>query len=566
MYYTGTIAEILEALRRRRLSLLPSLSLFSAAVAADHTNLVTAILQYYTEIIDPSALLQLILLIYKKSDIKGMRVLIETLLKLGAKPNSIDYLPTDLLYVHREAFLSNIKPEYRGETLLRWTLHSTARASKLYENLIEAAYSDGANLCKITDGINSEALQALANTVSKLKACEGNNLLQLVQGIIIHSATSIKIRDLLLRWTREALESGADVNITYYDQTLFELALEWPDPELLRLLKSYAAVCRNLGIEEAEHFGLSKIFDNPNFVLEQKHKNLNASRSSHPKIPLIVNHLYITNRNSPKKMRTIDLNRIVDLKKKFSQNWKHIMWTNVKGLILDEMLQAHKVEVRSIYDSQYHLRFIGVIEEMINRKALGMASDILKYSIIEHTGGVYEDLDFTNARDVEQDNYKYNFFSMAHRQYQGIYMANYFFAASPHHPIIRHTLELSVQNSLSPPPYISSVKNQNLRFVTVISTANPLTLAYLKYANHNNTTDIVYPCVKGSGLCRDPGNQSKYLEQINGLRGYCSDPYVSTTIARSRVLETEQLYSTYGSRLEHLPGQDMFSGTWKEGF
>ncbi len=128
---------------------------------------------------------------------------------------------------------------------------------------------------------------------------------------------------------------------------------------------------------------------------------------------------------------------------------------------------------------------------MISKPKWGMASDTLRYSLIEQFGGVYADLNFIFHRDVTDETYKYDFFSKA--QSGGYFFDNYFFAAARHHPVIKSTVELVYRNLVHPPKYIADFSNQKSNHITDLATAYPLHIAYYKNAHKDGNIDVIYP-------------------------------------------------------------------------
>jgi hypothetical protein len=118
-----------------------------------------------------------------------------------------------------------------------------------------------------------------------------------------------------------------------------------------------------------------------------------------------------------------------------------------------------------------------------------MASDTLRYSLVEKFGGVYADLNFIFNRDITDEAHKYNFFTQAYKEH---YIDNFFFGASAHHPVVAKMVALVERNLVTPPNYLSSI-NQDSRVLTDMGTANPTFLAYYKEANKNGNIDVVYP-------------------------------------------------------------------------
>ncbi len=229
-------------------------------------------------------------------------------------------------------------------------------------------------------------------------------------------------------------------------------------------------------------------------IIEQKYKHLDATRSEEAKMPYIVHHIWLTSEDEPREIREQDLKIAFDTKDTFAKapvSWEHIVWTNDKNLIPESVknLEDHGIKVRSIYDYKDELSSFKIIEGLVAKSKWGMASDTLRYSLVEKFGGVYADLNFIFNRDITDEAHKYNFFTQAYKEH---YIDNFFFGASAHHPVVAKMVALVERNLVTPPNYLSSI-NQDSRVLTDMGTANPTFLAYYKEANKNGNIDVVYP-------------------------------------------------------------------------
>lgn len=292
-----------------------------------------------------------------------------------------------------------------------------------------------------------------------------------------------------------AIDNNADVNVNIDGNTPLDIA---NNQEVIDLLKSYDAKCSNSNINEIVENGLQDILIDPAIIIEQKYKNLNAERGQEAKMPYIVHHIWLTSPDNPREIREQDLKIVLDTKDTFSEapvSWEHIVWTNNQSLIPASVmrLEKHGVKVKSIYEYNDTLSLFTLIEELITQEKWGMASDTLRYSLIKHFGGVYADLNFMFNRDVTNEAHTYNFFT---KTYGAYYIDNFFFGASPNHPVVNKAVELVERNLVNPPKYLTEIKNQNSRVLTDMGTAHPILLAYYKEANKDDNVDVVYPLTK----------------------------------------------------------------------
>jgi hypothetical protein len=184
-----------------------------------------------------------------------------------------------------------------------------------------------------------------------------------------------------------------------------------------------------------------------------------------------------------------------------------------------------------------------------------MASDTLRYSLVENFGGVYADLNYRLTRDVTAETHKYNFFTKAYGSY---YIENHFFAASAHHPVVEKMLELVERNIIISPKYLAMIGNQDSRIITDRGTANPTFLAYYQAANKGGNIDVVFPL-------------TYKMEQVDIISKFIEYEQKISEI-KYHICPEEKLYKDFTSYLEaheisgtevHNIGEDsMDGGTW----
>ena len=151
--------------------------------------------------------------------------------------------------------------------------------------------------------------------------------------------------------------------------------------------------------------------------------------------------------------------------------------------------------VREISEIEAYLRLSENVNELIDQGRWGMASDTLRYDLLKYSGGVYADLNYKFARDVEGEIHKYDFFTVTLSNYR---LDNFFFGSKADHPVLDEVLNLVDRNFNNPPEYISSLGEKGSRLITDLKTAVPITIAYYKAANRDGTVDVVYPLTKGN--------------------------------------------------------------------
>lgn len=154
-----------------------------------------------------------------------------------------------------------------------------------------------------------------------------------------------------------------------------------------------------------------------------------------------------------------------------------------------------------------------LIEALIEMQAWGIASDVLRFSIIEHFGGVYSDLNYVFERDLEDAVYHYDFFA---KEYfvGGMPTNNCFLAAKPKHPILKRVTELVARNfGPDKPAYVAESYDP---YAPSFTTVNPLWIAYYQKAHEEGTLDVLFP--KFSTEDDRPGSVA--LTEYNSGDGY----------------------------------------------
>ncbi len=245
--------------------------------------------------------------------------------------------------------------------------------------------------------------------------------------------------------------------------------------------------------------------DYPEKLLDKKHRYLQGQTVSSdvPKIPQVLHHIWLTHPLSPREIDSQDINQVIKNKiAVFCEDgcWEHIVWVNDPSLIpySVEILEASGVSVRSIHDYSEELNNYQIIQELIELQQWGMASDALRYSIIELFGGVYADLNFVFSRNLTHEVYHYDFFGQDLGVANPAFAHNCCFGAKPHHPILKRATEIIARNfSPNRPDYLLQLEGKiSTVSFTVYATAYAISMAYIDKAHESNTVDVLYPYFK----------------------------------------------------------------------
>jgi len=432
--------------------------------------------------------------------LKEQGELIKSALENGADIKDIDYISDEVLYYHKGILLSHPTNPLPAQKLLQLSVRIYADNPEQIARqaeLIKIAMENGGDPNKLDFAItkvlinNSDLLlNHPTNPISPQK------LLHLAMQI--HTSTSEQIAR-QTELIKIALANGADVN---YPCDGYSPLYSASNREVADFLISNGARCEVRDIrsrfdDEVFENGLGELQWNPKFALVQKYKNLEAPFSEEAKMPYNMFHIWLTSKDNPREMRPQDIENAIKTKDTFLQSnkpWEHVVWTNDLDLIPESIkkLNEHGIKVKSIYDYKDDIELLYLVEQKIEEKKWGMASDTLRYGLINKFGGVYADINFIFNRDVVEETHKYNFFTMT---YGELYIDNFFFGASACHPIMKNILSQVERNLVSPPSYIANIEDQDSTSITDMSTANPSYIAYYKEANKNGNIDVVYPIV-----------------------------------------------------------------------
>jgi hypothetical protein len=196
-----------------------------------------------------------------------------------------------------------------------------------------------------------------------------------------------------------------------------------------------------------------------------------------------LNHIWLTQVSKPREMFNSDIKTVIYNKEFFTnsdQHWSHVVWTNDKALIplSVKTLESNGIEVRSIYHYKEKIQLFDDIIDLIEKGKFGMASDILRCSILFQWGGAYSDVNFKFYQQIDQYMQKYDFLT---KDFQ-----NNFFASPPNHIILEKTIEKVKENLETPPDYLQNSSTD----ITISATYMPFLLSFVKYANLEGHVDF----------------------------------------------------------------------------
>ena len=306
--------------------------------------------------------------------------------------------------------------------------------------------------------------------------------------------------DLKRKLLEAAISMGANVNVSTKTRRGYERVFDIvQNKETYNFLQNQGAHCSDRSFI-AKYFFNKEIFEKLPFGIQDIAKgivaNIDAPKNEFEKIPYIMHHVWLTHPLSPQEIDSSDLDIIINnhkLLEKQKKTCAHIIWTNKKSLLPKSVFALEKynanfeckIEVREIQELKENFPLFEKVQSLIEQKLYGMASDIVRYNVVKILGGIYTDLNFKITRDIEEELYKYDFFSES--------LVNNFFASTADHPIMSSVLKKIEANFLTPSPYITALNQSDILMKTVYSTFYPFGLGILESINTDNNIDMVFP-------------------------------------------------------------------------
>ncbi len=223
------------------------------------------------------------------------------------------------------------------------------------------------------------------------------------------------------------------------------------------------------------------------------HYALNVDNSKEKEIPLTTHHIWLTNAEKPKELTE----HMQAWAKKSAAvlsgntNWQNIFWVNDKKLIPNTVKELEKVgyifrEVSELGQLTLNAEY----SSALSGNKFGLASDILRYEILDKLGGLYFDTDYDLLADPSKLHTQVDFYTGI-EPFGKFKAGNAIIGAKPNHPIIKgmlqHIKEWSDQTSA--PKFL----NQCSQFDQTIYITGPFgfTKAYLENSGKEGNIDIV---------------------------------------------------------------------------
>jgi hypothetical protein len=335
------------------------------------------------------------------------------------------------------------------------------------------------------------------------------------------------------------------------------------------------------GVEKILHEELSSIQEensqepslNPESLLDYKYRNLDLKEGNYTKIPKTLHNIWLTSPDNPRQLREQDIKNAIKNKDLFNdsdnESWTHILWTNSKDLIdpsIKELINSG-IEVREISEIKAHLANHDITEQEINLKHWGIASDTLRYDIVNYMGGLYADINYEFAKAPNMESRTFDFFTATYHPVRSHFsIDNFMFGAKPNHPVIQGTQNLVRENLLNPSPSMQDLYKESIQEFTYKATADVLGQSYFTKAHEGENLDVVYPYQKHEESANKKDIIEGYEPLLYATKTFCDKATHDRVVER---IEEESSFSEYLQEHEicsvekHIIGYDSTDGqTW----
>ncbi|MEQ9116012.1 MAG: hypothetical protein RLN62_04370 [Rickettsiales bacterium] len=259
--------------------------------------------------------------------------------------------------------------------------------------------------------------------------------------------------------------------------------------------------------------------ENPEKLLDLKYRNLNAPASDEVKIPHVMHHIWLTSPDKPRQMKDGDIENAKKtnalLQSSESYDWQQIIWVNDKSILEPSVnsLEGSNIEIREFSEIKEFLPNYDLVVDHTAQKHWGIASDTLRYDLVNHMGGVYADINYEFSRTPDRESVRYDFFSTTFSLSYSFSIDNFMFGAVPQHPVIKTAQETVRKNLLEPSQMLQKLYNTSIASFTDKATADPIGYSYFQAAHQDGNIDVVYPLPADKE--RDSAMEELVTEEFN---------------------------------------------------
>lgn len=308
----------------------------------------------------------------------------------------------------------------------------------------------------------------------------------------------------------------------------------------------------------------------------------NQNRKDNFKIPLITHHIYFTSTSAPTELNDFYIEKMkLNFLKLNSEekNWQHFIWTNVKNIIPEEILNIPGVKIKQISEIQDNFLSNQLDEILLkannNRAYFAEAADLLRLIAIYLYGGIYNDMDYEiyNAKALTNLMTQFDFIGGREMSTLISFYGNSFIAAKSNHPVLVEALKLSTRNykKENAPKYIQYPCKEPIR---IYFNGPPLiTIAYFLKNNIDNNSDIILP----SWIIFN-ADFARYKNKICDYKKISKNEFIKNNSQLQKLLQEYKLFTSlnsYSNKLNQniyynnnnndnfeIIGADMFCGNW----
>lgn len=308
----------------------------------------------------------------------------------------------------------------------------------------------------------------------------------------------------------------------------------------------------------------------------------NQNRKNNLKIPLITHHIYFTSTSAPTELNNFYIEKMkLNFLKLNSEekNWQHLIWTNVKNIIPEEILNIPGVKIKQISEIQDNFLSNQLDEILLkannNKAYFAEAADLLRLIAIYLYGGIYNDMDYEiyNAKSLTNLMTQFDFIGGREMSTLISFYGNSFIAAKSNHPILVEALKLSTRNykKENAPKYIQYPCKEPIR---IYFNGPPLiTIAYFLKNNIADNNDIILPSwmifnadfahYKNKICDYKKISKTEFINNNSQLQKLLQEYKLFTSLnSNSKKLNQNIYYNNNNNENFEIIGADMFCGNW----
>ncbi len=228
--------------------------------------------------------------------------------------------------------------------------------------------------------------------------------------------------------------------------------------------------------------------------LYQQHNLTKQHINESPLIPKIFHQIWLGG-ELPKQYTSLQISWI-----QFHPTWKFILWVNdqineSKGIWVDSLTELEEKLMVDAYSGKIlvcHIDNFKLYNEHFFNESnnYGQKSDIARYEILNHFGGVYIDTDFECLKSFDILNHAYNFFTAMMPMENYSVLANGIIGSIAKHPILQTCI-----NNIALNWHLMASAKLN-KFEKILYTTGPILFQnafYSYYLKYNDPMLIAFP-------------------------------------------------------------------------